>query len=620
MNERLIALRRELKDVGVDYYVVPTADAHGSDFTGSAGVAIVSQQEALLFTDSRYYIQAEKQLPQAWTLMKVGTDGIKNWNLWLLEVPAGKVVGLDPALIDFATYEKLFADLTRNRVNVKLLSSNLVDEIWTDQPSRSVSSIRLHPIEFAGKDASDKLLTLRSWLVDGRKSGATQLTVDEKQREPAFLLSALTNIAWLLNLRGSDIKYSPFFYSYLLVPSSEQESFILWIQTRAITCELEQEIERLGGVLKEYDNVFNDLKNCRAEFEIVCDKSVSVALVQAAAGDNLQDQRENVKFVENSPVVAAQAIKNDTEIRGFKNAYQRDGVAWIRWAGWLEERIQKGDKVSEWEAAEQLTKYREQGQHFAGVRTWVSSSTSKTDVGVLQLAYENISATGGNAALPHYAPTRHSTSIINTSTPYLNDSGAQYLDGTIDTTRTVHFGRPTKEQKRAFTRVLQGHIAIDTCTFPKGTTGNVLDVLARKALWADGMNYGHGTGHGVGQYLSVHEGPQGISSSVSQAAFPFEPGHILSNEPAFYKPNSFGIRTESVILVKQVDTLCSFGDQPWFGFERITCVPIQTKMVEWTLLGRQEKEWLREHNDKCKRVLLPLIKGDKRAIKYLSKQ
>lgn len=242
------------------------------------------------------------------------------------------------------------------------------------------------------------------------------------------------------------------------------------------------------------------------------------------------------------------------------------------------------------------------------------------------------------SALPHYAPTAKSSSIIDRHTPYLNDSGAQYLDGTIDTTRTVHFGKPTSEHKRAFTRVLQGHIAVDSLVFPEGTTGGNIDALARRPLWSEGMSFAHGTGHGVGQYLSVHEGPQGISSRSGEsltvvsnrnrtsltrsncADIPFVPGHLTSNEPAYYEAGSYGIRTESVIFVKEVKTRRAFGDMKWLGFERLTMVPIQTRMVDWALLSKEEKGWLKAHNDTCRKSLMPLIKHDKRAVKYLSRQ
>jgi len=231
------------------------------------------------------------------------------------------------------------------------------------------------------------------------------------------------------------------------------------------------------------------------------------------------------------------------------------------------------------------------------------------------LAYENISATGANAALPHYSPTKGLSSAIDVHTPYLNDSGGQYKDGTCDTTRTVHFGHPSDEQCEAFTRVLKGHIAIDSAIFPQGTTGKQLDVLARHALWKDGMNYLHGTGHGFGSFLSVHEGPHGFSIDV-----PLEPGHVITNEPGFYKEGSFGVRIESALVVKKVETRGQFGGDVWLGFERFTCVPIQTRMVKMELLNKDERRWLKEHNRKCRDMLAPYLEEDRRALRWIRRE
>jgi len=264
---------------------------------------------------------------------------------------------------------------------------------------------------------------------------------------------------------------------------------------------------------------------------------------------------------------------------------------------WLETKLNEGYDITEYEAAQRLTEFRRKTKHFMG------------------LAYENISATGPNAALPHYSPRRSTARMIDRNTPYLNDSGGQYRDGTCDTTRTVHFGRPSPEQCDAFTRVLQGHIAIDSAVFPEGTSGHQLDVLARKALWRDGLNYGHGTGHGFGSFLTVHEGPQGFSSSV-----PLMPGHVVTNEPGFYNEGQWGMRIESALAVRRVKTRGEFNGPIWLGFERLTCVPIQTRMVKESMLTKEEKQWLKDHNQRCLQLLSPHLKEDKRAMKWLKRE
>ncbi|GAA6061087.1 hypothetical protein JCM10212_006288 [Sporobolomyces blumeae] len=623
-SDRLYDLRGQMKDQGIEVYdcevnrlsVIPTADAHGSEyvgdcdkrrawisgFTGSAGVAVVTMHEAHLFTDSRYYVQAAKQLDSNWTLQKVGLDKVKNWNAWLLDLPQGTKVGMDPSLLDYATAKPLLSDLTDRGLSVVFPSTNLVDSIWTDRPPRSTKPIVAHPLKFSGQPASDKIANLRKFLVDEVKGPGAR----------SFLITSLSPIAWILNLRGSDIDFNPIFYAYLLVT---QDEVVLWTQDEAVTGDMREAVECLGGRIERYDRVIEDLK--QFEGKVVTDSKVNWEIVEAIGSDNIT--------IVKSPVETAQAIKNATEIEGFRRAYLRDGAAWARWGGWLEEELKKR-QVTEWEAAEKLTEYRSKNENFAG------------------LAYENISATGENAALPHYAPSRDNPIPISLKTPYLNDSGAQYLDGTIDTTRTVHFGRPTREQKRAFTRVLQGHIAIDRLVFPEGTTGSTIDVLARSPLWSDGMNYGHGTGHGImsdhslprsteeapltlfsfahihGEYLSVHETQVGISGSTVYANVPFVPGHITSNEPAYYETGSYGIRLESVVGVREVKTRRDWGDRKWFGFERFTTVPIQTKMVDFKLLSPDEARWLKEHNATCMERLLPLVKHDKRAVRWLAKQ
>ncbi|KAM0753126.1 Creatinase/aminopeptidase [Meredithblackwellia eburnea MCA 4105] len=584
-TERLLDLRRVLEDEKLDAYVIPTADAHGSEyvgecdkrrawisgFTGSAGVAIVTKTDALLFTDSRYFVQAAKELDSNWTLMKVGLKDVPTWDEYLCTLPSGTRVGTDAQLTSSTFARYLVPKLKSSGISLLFPFKNLVDEIWLDRPPRSAAPVVSHPLKFAGQAAGEKIANLRSYLESSKLADG---------RTPSYLLTSLPNIAWILNLRGSDIAFSPLFFAYLLVAPSE---LILWIQDNTLTDEARQAFEEIGGQVREYGAVWQDIKGRT----IFANQASSWALVQAIG-------ESNFTAVIKSPIDVAQAIKNDVELAGFRAAYIRDGAAWVRWAAWLESEMKKGSQILEWDAAEELTRYRKENEFFAG------------------LAYENISATGENAA--------ENSSVINLTTPYLNDSGAQYLDGTIDTTRTVHFGKPTKEQKRAFTRVLQGHIAVDSLVFPEGTTGLQIDILARRPLWHDGLNYLHGTGHGVGEYLSVHEGPEGIGASLTFHSYPLVPGHVMSNEPAYYEAGSYGIRTESIIGVKEVTTRRGFGDKKWLGFERFTMIPIQSAMVDFALLSTEEKIWLRKHNKHCAEVLLPIVSSDKRAVKYLAKQ
>ncbi|GAA5886886.1 hypothetical protein JCM16303_006749 [Sporobolomyces ruberrimus] len=599
-TSKLSQLRNQLRDHKLDAYVIPTADAHSSEyvgecdkrrawisgFTGSAGVAIVTLDSAHLFTDSRYWIQASKQLDDNWTLEKVGSDKVKNWDAWLLELPTGSRIGLDPSLLDYGTGKTLLTRLSKNSLSLVYPPTNLVDEIWTSRPSRSHELIELQPLAMSGKPSSDKLSDLREYLSSNYPSSG-------KTEKTSYLITTLSPLAWILNMRGHDIEFNPMFYGYCLISSKEEEGFDLWVQEDAVHERIRREIEGLGGRVRKYEDVVEELS--KVEGTVVTDVKVNFAIVNAIGEDRIE--------IVKSPVETAQAIKNSTELQGLRNAYLRDGVAWTRWAAWLEETIGKRE-VIEWEAAEKLTEYRRGNDHYGG------------------LAYENISATGENAALPHYAPSPSRPIPISLSTPYLNDSGANYEDGTIDTTRTVYLGKkPKKEHMRAFTRVLQGHIGIDRAVFPEGTTGAAIDALARAPLWSEGMNYNHGTGHGVGSYLSVHETQVGISgTSLAYFNTPFVPGHVTSNEPAYYETGSYGIRLESVLGVREVSTRRQFGDKKWLGFERFTMVPIQTKMVDFDLLSKEETKWLKEHNDTCREKLRPLVKHDKRAAKWLDRQ
>lgn len=394
------------------------------------------------------------------------------------QLPAETIIGIDPSLSYLGATPPLIKQLATHSLTLSFPSYNLIDSIWSTRPPRSLAPLVPHPLLFSGQPSSAKLATLRKHLA---------ALVPPTQPPPSLLVTDLDEVAWLLNLRGSSIPFNPVFYAFVVVHPSKEDEFEVYAQLGCVGEEVRGLVEGDGGVWREYGEVVEGVRGIRGR--VVADGKANWALVQAIGEDRVTQIR--------SPVEGLKAVKNEVEIEGFRRAYLRDGASWVRWAAWLEEKIQAGKQITEFEAAEELTNYRQTNQNFAG------------------LAYDNISATGPNAALPHYEPTAESSSIINRKTPYLNDSGAQYLDGTIDTTRTVHFGKPSPAHKRAFTRVLQGHIAIDRLVFPEGTTGNLVDSLARTPLWSEGMNYLHGTGHGVGEYLSVHEGPMGLAASAA---------------------------------------------------------------------------------------------------------
>ncbi len=354
--------------------------------------------------------------------------------------------------------------------------------------------------------------------------------------------------------------------------------------------------------VEPYDSIWDYLRRWSAEGDdgrkLVSGEKLSYAVANAV-GD------EKLDLVDPSPVALRKAIKNAVELQGFRASHLRDGAAWVRWAAWLEEQVKvKRADVNEWEAAVKFQQIRSELHLYAGE------------------AYDAISASGPNAALPHYETPEKGSRLIDRETPYLNDSGAQYHDGTIDCTRTVHFGRPSSEHKRAYTRVLQGHIRLSEVKFPAGTNGTQLDPIARTALWEDGYQFSHGTGHGVGSFMDVHEGPQGFStmSGGSKVPVALQENMVLTNEPGFYEEGHFGIRIESLLAVKRIETHRNFGGVPWYGFERITQVPIATNLVDHSLLSYAEVRWLKEHNSDVRKKLLPLIKDDKRAVRWLRRQ
>ncbi|KAK1233103.1 hypothetical protein PQX77_003743 [Marasmius sp. AFHP31] len=594
-TERLQKLRALMKENELDYYIVPTDDAHQSEyvaktdrrrefisgFTGSAGQAIIGTDGAHLLTDSRYWLQAEAQLDSNWQLVKVaGPSMPKNWVEWLPTQVSKSRVGIDARFMTQATAAFLGSRFKKLGSQLVYPEENLVDAIWKDKPSPSEAPVFIQPLKFSGEHARDKLRRLKKWI---------QEQEDDSDEEPVgTLISDLPAIAYILNLRGQDIPYNPLFAAYLFVGLDRAT---LFVESSKVTEGVSVYLSSLEVKTRPYDDVWRYLKNGEwgDKGKVIITQQTSFAIYDAISPPRtmtLPLEVDNMK-----------ALKNETELDGFRRAYLRDGACFVRFLAWLEAEIDNGKEITEWEAGQWLDRERSKAEHNMGQ------------------AYGNISASGPNAALPHYVPTKETARVIDTKTPYLNDSGGQYLDGTCDTTRTVHFGTPTDEQSEAFTRVLQGHIALDAAVFPEGTTGLQLDVLARNKLWKDGLNYLHGTGHGFGSFLPVHEGPQGFGIHV-----PFKPGHVVTNEPGYYQAEDFGIRIESSLIVKRVKTKRGFNGDIWLGFERLTHVPIDARLVKKELLTTEEIGWLKDHNALCLEKLSPLLAGSELALSWLKRQ
>ncbi|KAF9237430.1 Creatinase aminopeptidase [Melanogaster broomeanus] len=603
-SDRLEDIRKLMTKDGLDYYIVPSEDPHQSEyvaasekrrewisgFTGTAGQAIISKTAAYLVTDSRYWLQAREELDSNWHLIPAGAvDAPKDWIEWLVDRSKNAKIGIDARMISHEKATQLLSRLNTKGSKLVFPPQNYIDLTWKEKPLRSKDPIFIQSIDFTGRESSSKIAEVRQWIQMQPPAvpAYSKSAPTPSQMHVGTLITSLSNIAHLLNLRGSDIPFNPLFYAYLFI---SPDKVILFLDSAKLTDDTEEYLRALKVNRREYNDIWSFLRRREwGEGKLIINSETSYAISLM-----LTHFRYTVapSFVDNM-----KAIKNEVELEGLRRAYLRDGVSYVKWLAWLEHKIHQGYDITEYEAAWRLTEYRRQNKHYWG------------------LAYENISASGPNAALPHYSPSKSNASMIDRETPYLNDSGGQYRDGTCDTTRTIHFGRPSQDQAEAYTRVLQGHIAIDSAVYPEGTTGLQLDVLARRALWKDGLNYLHGTGHGVGSFLNVHEGPHGFSNNV-----PLVPGHVITNEPGFYLEGKWGMRIESALAVRRVKTKGEFSGDIWLGFERLTCVPIQTRMVKENMLTKEEKQWLKDHNKKCLERLEPYLKEDKRALKWLKRE
>ncbi|KAI1001740.1 putative Xaa-Pro aminopeptidase P [Podosphaera aphanis] len=586
-TERLTQLRELMKRNKVDVYIIPSEDSHSSEyiahcdarrafisgFTGSAGCAVVTLDKAALATDGRYFNQASKQLDSNWLLLKYGLQDVPSWQDWTADQSqGGKVVGVDPTLISAPGAKKL-SEKIKKKGGQELIAvkANLVDLVWGSlRPSRPKEPVTVLSQQFSGKDMTIKLKGLRTEL--------------EKRKSAGFVVSLLDEIAWLFNLRGSDISYNPVFFSYASITPT---TATLYVDSSKLSDDTNQYLKENGVFIRPYENVFEDChvlaeslnidygsnQTNAAPRKFLVSNRASWALIQALGGEA---KVEGIR----SPIGDAKAIKNEVELAGMRACHVRDGAALIEYFSWLEHKLLVEKAViDEVTAADKLEQLRSKQKNYVG------------------LSFDTISSTGPNAAIIHYSPERGICSIINPEAIYLCDSGAQYLDGTTDTTRTLHFTEPTDMEKKAYTLVLKGNIALDMVVFPKGANGYSLDILARQFLWQEGLDYRHGTGHGVGSYLNVHEGPIGIGTRTQYCDVPFTPGNVVSNEPGYYQDGAFGVRIENVLIVREAETLHHFGDKPYLRFEHVTMVPYCRKLIDTGLLTPQERTWLNRYHE-----------------------
>ncbi|MEH6685067.1 MAG: aminopeptidase P family protein [Qipengyuania sp.] len=581
---RLDGLRKELARRGLDGFVIPISDEHMSEyvgsyaqrlnwltgFGGSAGSAAVLQDRAAMFTDGRYTVQVREQVSGA--LYDYEDVPATSPAKWIAEhAPEGAKIGYDAWLHGIGWAEEAEAAFARRGIELVPVDGNPIDAIWDDRPQASLAAAVPHGDEHAGRSSADKRSEVADWL--------------KQEGYDATVVSALDSVAWLLNMRGSDVDNTPVALSYVLAHADGTAE--LFIAPDKVTPELTQ---HLGNAVTVRD---------RAEFvpalESLDGKRVAVDPNHAVAGIfHALDQGGASVVRTDDPTVLPKAIKNPAEQQGHRDAQSRDGAAVARFLRWLGIEAPKGG-VDELAAAAKLREFREAG-------------------GLLKDAsFDTISAAAGHAALPHYKVDEDSNIPIPPSSIYLVDSGGQYLDGTTDITRTVWIGpgEPSAEMVERNTRVLKGHIQLDMQKFPDRTTGGALDALARMHLWNGGVDYGHGTGHGVGSFLSVHEGPQRISKpggAFPGTETPLREGMILSNEPGYYKPGEYGIRIENLVLV--VDAGLADSEGKYLGFETLTMVPLDRTLVDPALLSEAEIGWWNDYHTAVYATLAPQLEGD----------
>lgn len=582
IQTRLIALRAEMKRAKLTAYIVPSTDPHQSEytpaywqrrqwitgFTGSVGDFVVTQRSAFLWTDSRYYLQAEEQLSgSSIELQRQGQIGVPTLNEWLgANLGKNDAVGIDPRLITLKGLDELKRVVSRAGANVKLTSKNLVDVIWGDErPPSPSGAVVNHAVRFAGTSRADKLAGLREHM---KLAGASALVV-----------TRLDCVAWLFNIRGNDVDFTPVVVAYALVTNDRA---FLFVDEGKVSQSLVKSLSPHVEV-RPYERIVDELKLIgRAKLRVWVDPAAASTWLGRALRGATVVRRP-------SPISSVKARKNSTEIKGARAAHVRDGVALVRFFSWLSGALSK-ETVTEISAAEKLESVRAELEHYVGP------------------SFNTISAYGAHGAIVHYAPSAETESKLAQKGLYLIDTGGQYRDGTTDVTRTITLGDTTsKEVRDQFTRVLKGHIALAMTRFPAGISGQQLDALARRSLWEAGLDYGHGTGHGVGSFLSVHESPPGVAPA-RLLTVPLEEGHILSNEPGYYRTGRYGMRIENLMVVVR-DRALSRRDQTFLRFETLTLCPIDRRLIEVKLLTPVERLWLNEYHAHVAQILAPKLRG-----------
>ncbi|PHS79166.1 MAG: X-Pro aminopeptidase [Rhodospirillaceae bacterium] len=575
-KSRLKGLRAEMKAFGLRAYLIPRADEHQNEyvppcaerlnwisgFNGTAGLAAITIDTAAMFVDGRYTLQVQDECSDEFWKYKHLTDN--PLDLWLSRLlSSGDKVGFDPKLFTNTGLGRIKTVLENAKIELVAIEENLIDKLWQDQPAPPLGSVFLYPEKYSGEPSKAK----RDRIAGGLKETGQE----------ALVVSSPDNLAWLFNIRGSDLALTPIALGYAILKSDGSST--LFMDAQKLSAEVQQHLEDDGVLVASPDQFEPTLKTFK-------DKTVRVDHVTGSAFivDVLRKSGAQADLGPD-PCTADKACKNDTELQGMQKAHIRDGVALVKFFHWFKQ--QPAEAETEWTVSEQLARFREQGDLYKSP------------------SFQTISAVGANGAIVHYGLVKEKASPLKSGELYLVDSGGQYLDGTTDVTRVLAIGAPTEEMVRRYTQVLKGHVAVSSARFVEGTTGAALDPLARQFLWADGVDYDHGTGHGVGCYLSVHEGPQSISKRGTATSL--QPGMVLSNEPGYYKAGAFGIRIESLLVVKQLEPQPKNAERATLGFETLTLAPFERSLIDVGMLSADECNWINAYHTRVRETLVPLL-------------
>lgn len=611
--DRLAVLRSHFSTAGIQAYLVPAEDEHQSEypsqydkrrgyisgFQGSAGFAVVTINKAALWTDGRYFLEAEATLDCYWTLMRMREPGVPTMIEWLKkELRSGERLGANPLLIGSSDWKTYKEDLAKSGIGIVQMN-DLIDYFWSTnngRPHQPDTPINALPLQFAGRSWQDKVSDMRAAMA-------------EKEVD-MMVVTGLDETAWLFNLRASDIEYNPFFLSYAIIDNTSTTLYLLNHTRKLAANPTDEETRTTVAVhlntnndgtcsgrsgecvlVKEYvsSNVINDVRNRslssgsrKVWLGFTCNYAVYYAVMD-----------ENKIYQANTPIATTKTKKNPIEVEGMKKSHVRDATALITFLAKLEKEVKAGKKWTELSASNDLDAHRREQQYNRG------------------LSFTTISGSGSNGAIIHYAVSNLTSKDITTRDMYLLDSGGQYLDGTTDVTRTLHFGTPTDYEKECYTRVLMGHINLFLAKWPKGLYGREIDAFARAPLWDVGLVYRHGTGHGIGMFLSVHEGPVYISKSTEgdlTRRQVLDEYMFLSDEPGYYEDGKFGIRLENIVMVKNATTKYKFPDTQFLMFEHITFVPYEPNLINVDMLSDTQIQYLNDYNKLVRDQVGPELK------------